>query len=68
VGPVVGVGALEGALLAGAELATLNNKKRAVLKLVSTHYFEKGLTTRADLSCDSHFLQNQGPVGTETMP
>lgn len=26
------------------------------------------LTTRAALSWDSHFLQNQGPVGTCTMP
>jgi hypothetical protein len=25
-------------------------------------------TTLADLSWDSHFLQNQGPVGTVTMP
>ena len=26
------------------------------------------LTTRAALSCDSHFRQNHGPEGTCTMP
>lgn len=73
------VGPLEGTIFVGAQLTPLwtgrepegshGSARTAWLERADVACVVVGvLTTRAALSCDSHFRQNHGPVGTWTMP
>ena len=39
-----------------------------IIRYYKPIHLKSKLTTLAARSCDSHFRQNQGPVGTETIP
>lgn len=71
------VGPLEGTVFVGTKLTPLrqegegnsvNKRVRVLCSCIPLRGCVDVLTTRAARSCDSHFRQNQGPVGTCTMP